>query len=167
MHKTSVRPLSPWREQRVIFSGKPSQKAPERIVCRGEDSGDVLPNDDGGLLSSEGANMVNCIGDLAEGQGQVAARIVERSAQASDGERLAGRAPSEHVGRFDLARQDAPGDRGHVAEVRDGRIVVSEDSAGERLNLGKPCGLPPQRMPRDGCGLNAATNRSKLHALTS
>jgi len=164
IHSTSVRPFSPWRSKRLIFSGKASQKAPESIVLGREDAGDVFPEDDCGGASVSNANKVDCIGKLHEFQGQVSALVGERFAQAGDGERLARGAAREHVRGIDFAGHHALGDGRHVAEVRHGRVVVREDGARERLDLGKPCGLPAERMPSDGCGLDAAANRSEFHA---
>jgi len=51
-HITSVRPFPPWRDERVIFAGKSSKEAAEGVIRGGEDSGDVFPEDDTGLLSA-------------------------------------------------------------------------------------------------------------------
>lgn len=161
-NKACIRPFT-GRHKWLIATGQCGDEASESVVLSAEDSGDVLPHDDGGLFASGNSNMVNCIGDLAESQGQIAARIVKRAAQAGNGKRLARRPSREHVGRFHFPGQHKPGDRGHVAEVRHVGVVVREHRAGEGLNLGEPCGLPAQRMPCNGCGLNAAANRTEAH----
>ena len=147
MHKTSVRPLAPWWLQRVIFSGKASQKAPESIVFGREDAGDVLPEDDALVIASSGANMVNCISDLHKFKGEVPALVGQRFAQAGHAECLAGGAATEHIGGRDFTGQHAPRDGGHVAQVGNAGVVVGQNSTREGFNLGQPCGLPSNRMP--------------------
>jgi hypothetical protein len=114
-HNTSVRPFSPWCDERLIFPGKSCKEAAEGVVLSAENSGHVFPDDDGGLFASAKSNRVNCIGYLAEGERQVAPCIVKGPAQAGNAERLAGRAATEHIGRFDLTQPDARWQRGHVA----------------------------------------------------
>jgi hypothetical protein len=123
-HTTSVAPLSPWCDERIIFAGKSRKKASEGVVFGGQNSGDVLPKDNGGLMAARAANVVDCIGDLAEGEGKIAASIVKRLPQTGDGKGLARRATAEKIRRLNLTAQDAVGQRGHVAEVRDIRVVV-------------------------------------------
>jgi hypothetical protein len=38
----------------------------------------------------------------------------------------------------------------HVSKVRNVGVVVRENGAGERLNLGEPNGGPAEAVPRDG-----------------
>ena len=45
INKTSVSPSAPWRDERIIFTGKRAQKAPKGVVFGVEDSGDVFPED--------------------------------------------------------------------------------------------------------------------------
>ena len=45
---------------------------------------------------------------------------------------------------------------GHVAEIRDGRVVVLEESATEGLNVRYGDAFPTERLPGNGSGFNAA-----------
>jgi hypothetical protein len=83
-HTTSVRPFSPWRDERLIFAGKSSKKAAEGVVGGRKDSGDVFPKDNGWLLASLASNSVNCISYLAECERQVAPCVVKGPAQAGN-----------------------------------------------------------------------------------
>ena len=114
-HNTSVRPFSPWCDERLIFPGKSCKETPEGVVLSAEDAGDVLPEDDAGRLSCGQSNRVNCIGDLAESKRQVPPRIVKGPAQAGYGKCLARGAAAEQVWCLHLAAQDALRQRGHVA----------------------------------------------------
>ena len=76
-HTTSVRPSSPWRDQRRILSGKSSKDAAEGIVLGAEDSGDILPDDDAGAKSQSSASAVNGVCESAECEGKVSALIVQ------------------------------------------------------------------------------------------
>jgi len=123
-HTTSVRPLAPWWDERIVFAGKPSKETPKGVVCRAEDAGDVLPEDDAGGLGGGQSNRVNCIGDLAECQRQVAPRVVKGPAQAGYAERLARRAAAEQIRGLYLAAADAIRQCGHVAQVGHLGVVV-------------------------------------------
>jgi hypothetical protein len=48
------------------------------------------------------------------------------------------------------------GDVDDAAEVRHVGVVMSEDRARERLDLGNADTLPPKRPPRCGCGFDPA-----------
>ena len=158
IHSTSVRPLPPWRLKRVIFSGKPSQKAPECVVFRAENAGDVFPENDCGLVSATAPNMVNCICDFHECDGQVAALVRERFAQAGNAECLAGRAAAEHVRGFDFASQQAARNGGHVAEVRHIGVMVGKDGGRERLNFSEPSSRPAKRLKSDRSGFDSGAD---------
>lgn len=69
IHTTSVCPPSPWRLQFAAGPSERAKKAAEGVISGGKDAGDVFPHDDAGGFASGGANMVNCIGNLAEGKG--------------------------------------------------------------------------------------------------
>jgi hypothetical protein len=106
MHNTSVRPFTPWRDERIIFAGKSCKEATEGVVLGVEDSGDVFPEDDGRSQSGRPSNGVDCIGYLTEDKRQVSPRIIKGPAQAGDAERLARRTTTEHIGRLDFAQPD-------------------------------------------------------------
>ena len=117
IHSTSVRPFSPWRFERCIFSGKPSQKAPEGVVVRREDAGDVFPKDDGGLFASLSSNKVDCISKFHEFESEIAALVTEAFAQPCNAERLARRTTAENVRRLNVAFKDSTSDCRHVPKV--------------------------------------------------
>lgn len=52
---------------------------------------------------------------------------------------------------------------GHVAVVRDGRIVMRENRAGERFDLAECNWSPSERMPRDRRGLDSAAHAQVAH----
>jgi len=54
-----------------------------------------------------------------------------------------------------------------VPVVRHVREPFVENRARERLDLGEPCRLPSERMPRDRCGLDAAAYASIPHVSVS
>lgn len=166
-HITSVRPFTPWRDERIIFAGKASKEAAEGVILGIEHSGDVLPENDAWLEPVVGAADVDGIGDLAEGQGQIAASIVKRLAQAGDGKGLTGRAPAEHVRGFNLPHDDPLRQVRHVAEVRHVMVVVRENRAGEWLDLREPGRSPPDVVPGDRCSLYTAANRTEFHLALS
>ena len=127
MHKTSVRPLAPWWLQRVIFSGKASQKAPECVVFGAEDTWDVFPEDDALVFTASNSNMVNCICYLHKFKGEVPALVGQRFAQAGHAECLAGGAATEHIGRRDFLGQQQRIGTAAGAEVRRQFEVVTGD----------------------------------------
>ncbi|KIL98258.1 hypothetical protein CCC_01319 [Paramagnetospirillum magnetotacticum MS-1] len=136
-HNTSVRPLSPWWEQRTIFAGQSTQKTSEGVVAGGQDAGDVLPNN---------PSWVDGIGEFHEFESKVAALIAQRLAQARHRERLTGCAAHQHV---DLAPPCLTVDGGHVAQIGNMRVVVGEHGAGERFDLSEECRTPAQGFPGD------------------
>ena len=133
-HITSVLPFSPWRLQRVIFSGQCSQKAAEGVVLGVKDAGDVFPDAKSGRSSVARALFVDGIEDVDIGEGEVAAFIGEGVAEAGDGKGLARGSAGEDVGvGEDLLGPLLP--FGHVAEVGDMRPMVGEDGGGKGLDL--------------------------------
>ncbi len=60
-HLTSVRPPSPWWEERHIFPGQGSKEASEGVVLGAEDARDIFPDDGGGEKSGNRSSGVNCI----------------------------------------------------------------------------------------------------------
>jgi hypothetical protein len=94
------------------------------------------------------SSCVDCIGDLAKGEGQVAACVVQGAAQAGHAERLAGCAAAQEVGRLHRAAADKLGQRGHVAQVGHVGVVMPQHRTGKRLDFSEPRRLPAQRMPR-------------------
>ena len=69
---------------------------------------------------------------LAEDEGEVAAVIRERFTFACHAESLTGCAADQHV---ELATPRRAIDAGHVAKVRNVRVVVGQNARGELLNL--------------------------------
>jgi hypothetical protein len=124
-NQTRVCPSAARNDGGIASSERPEETT-EGVVRGAEDAGDVLPEDDAGGLSCGQSNRVNCIGDLAESKRQVSPRIVKGPTQAGNAEGLAGRAPTEQIGRFDLARADSVWQGGHVAQVGHLGIAVRE-----------------------------------------
>jgi hypothetical protein len=162
-HTTSVRPFAPCRFEFAIFAGKCSQKATEGVVFAAEDSGDVFPYENGGLLSASKSSCVNGICEFHIGQGELAARIGEAAAKAGYAERLAGRAADKDIGSGDFASRSARGNGRHVAEIRHIRVMVREDGAREFLDFSEPSGFPAKRVPRNRSGFYATAHGSKDH----
>ena len=105
--------------------------------------------------------VINGVRQFAEDKGEVAALIRKRAALAGNGESLTGRAAAKHVGSFNEAGADAIGNRRHVAEIRDVRVVVGEHCAREGLNLREPRGLPAERVPRNGSCFDTGADGAK------
>jgi hypothetical protein len=76
-HTTSVRPLSPWCDQRIAFAGKSSKEAAEGVVFGAKDSGHVLPDDDAGGLMAVVSDSVDGIRYLAEDEREVTSCVVK------------------------------------------------------------------------------------------
>jgi hypothetical protein len=154
-HSTSVCPLSPWREKGVVFADERPEEVAVGVLLVREDAGDVLPEGDDRSLSTSGSDGVDGINDLHEGTGELAAWVGKTFAKTGDREGLARCAAHEDVRSGHLARKDAGRERGHVAEVGHGRVVVLEHGLGKRLDLAKPQRLPAERVPRAARCLNA------------
>jgi hypothetical protein len=76
INQTRVCPSAP-RNEGGLTSRQAGEEASKCVVLGAENSGDVLPEDDCGVIASGASNIVNCICDLTESQGKVAAVIVE------------------------------------------------------------------------------------------
>jgi hypothetical protein len=110
------------------------------------------------LLASGNPNMVNCICQPHEFDSQLTARVLKTRPHPCNAEGLAWRAADQYVWSRYGAGQYLGGDLGHVAQVRDIWVVVSQDSSREGFNLSQPCSAISKRMPGDGCCLDAGTN---------
>ena len=119
-------------------------------VCR-KNSGHVFP--DNPLWTHDRKN-------LCKDQGQSAALSGQSRALSGDGEVLA-RCSADN--KVNCSTVSAPVDSGYVTQVRNFRIMMFQDSAGERFDFGKGRGLPPQRTPGDGSGIDAAAKREITH----
>ncbi len=142
----------------MVFAGQCAQQAAEGVAAVAEHAGDVFPDERGRWAVGTVADLVDGIGDLHVGQGERAARIGQALAGAGDAEGLAGRAAHQDVRGRDAAVTDALRQPGHVAEVRDVRVAVREHGARERIRLGEPGGLEPERLPGEAHGLDAAAH---------
>lgn len=161
MNHASVGPSSPSRRlDGGVAADQSAQEGAESVVGDAENSGDVLPDDPGRGASSSASKIVDCISEPHELQGQVAARVRERAAQARHAERLARGAADEQVG-IDDPRLVAQ--HGEVAVQRDVREVVRQDGAREGLDLAERKRAPPELVPRCARGLDAAADGQVLH----
>jgi hypothetical protein len=114
-HITSVRPFSPWRDERAIFPDKSSKEATKGVVLGVEHSGDVFPDDDAFGISAFNSNSVNCVGEFTERKGKLSTGVSKGFAKASNAECLARRSAYQHIGSENRARADLVCDLGHVA----------------------------------------------------
>jgi hypothetical protein len=97
-------------------------------------------------------------------KGEVATGVVESFAIPGHRERLAGRASDDGVG-VDERLFGPFRVFGHVPEVRDGRVAVGEDGAGERLDLREPYALPSEWRGSYGGGVDAGTEGDEFHII--
>lgn len=111
----------------IPLSGKPSKEATERVVVGTEASGYVFPLHDAGFVSIGDSNIVNCIGNLAERQGQCAPVVGKGIAVTRDAEGLARSTPGKERRRFHLPIANTLRDRAHVADIRDIWPVMRKD----------------------------------------
>ena len=112
--------------------------------CR-EDAGDILPNKPAGAQSFSQPKIL---------KGQVAALVCQSAPESRDTERLAGGSANKNVNWFILPCLDG----GEIAVQRHVRVMVLQDRARKGVNLGQERRAPPERMPCDRCGLDAAAN---------
>jgi hypothetical protein len=110
------------------------------------------------------SNTVNCIGYPDEFQSEISALVGQRLPKPCDRERLARAAAAKQIGGFDFAGVNPVGDEGHIAKVRDGRVVVGQHCRWKRFNLGQPRSLPSKRSKCDRRGLDARTDAAEPHA---
>jgi hypothetical protein len=115
-------------------------KVPSAV--RRQDSGDVLPYQPSGPCAISKPEVF---------EGQVATLVSQSASKAGDREGLAGRSSDKKVNWAILIGSD----RGEIAVTGRVRIMVLEQGARERLDLAIRSGFPSERMPGDGCGLNA------------
>jgi hypothetical protein len=118
--------LSFWQNDGGFASRQRADKAAECVVFDAENAGDVFPNDDALWLSAMASNIVDCISELHEREGEVSACIGKRSAKTGDTECLARRAADQYVWRCYIASADGGGDKRHIAKVRHVGVVVRE-----------------------------------------
>src|SRR3990167_11299047 len=81
-------PSIDWRPYGSIRSRQRSDEASKGVLAFGEDSWDVLPNNEAGAVS---------VRDRAEREREVPARVFEAFAEARDGEGLAGSSSDENI----------------------------------------------------------------------
>ena len=105
-----------------------------------QDAGDVLPHHPSGACAISKAEKL---------ERQLAALVSHASSKAGDREGLAGGASDKKVNCAILIGSDG----GEVPMQRDLRIVVSEDSAGERFNFAERGSFPSKRVPGYARGL--------------
>jgi hypothetical protein len=107
------------------FCQAPEEGTKIPSVAGGQNSGDILPDQPAGPISCSNGKI---------GEEEVASRVSQPGSKAGNAERLARGSSNEKVncviGPFLKA--------GHVAAVGDAGIVMRQDSARERLDLGEP-----------------------------
>jgi hypothetical protein len=88
-------------------------------------------------------------------QREASARVGESFAESSNAKGLARGSTDEEVDASRSNRVIWFGETSKVSVVRDMRVSLLQDGSGERFDLAERRGLPPERVPRDGCGFNA------------
>ena len=117
-------------------------------VCA-ERSGDVFPQEPAGAAMSS-----SCIENPRLMVEQRRPRAGQSGTLAGDGKVLARRAADDDVDRPER-RNLLIGDLGHVAQVRNVRVMVREHGRRERIDLRERDRMPPERMPCDRTGFDA------------
>jgi hypothetical protein len=161
-HTTCVRPFSPCREKRHIFTGQLAQKASEGVGSVGQDTGHVFVQAPHGRLSVSGADSVCMVDEVCVNNGKVATGVVESFAFAGHRERLAWRSSDDTVSVDEYLLRPF-GVPGHVTKVRNGRITVGENGTRELFYLGEADALPAKRLRRYRGGVDSRTERQEFH----
>jgi hypothetical protein len=118
-------------------------KVPSSV--RGQDAGDILPNQPSGPCAVSKPKIF---------EGQVATVIIQPASKSSDRERLAGGSSDKKVNWAIFIASD----RGEIPVQGHIGIVVFQNGAGERLDLAERSGFPAKRVPSDGRGLDAGAD---------
>ena len=126
------------------FRQRPDDGAKVPPAVRGQDTGDVFPDDPPRPQSAS---------KPAKLDGQVATRILQAATSSGEGEGLAGSSSGQNV---DWTA--ASFDRREVAKVGNVRVAVRQQRGAKRIDLGKPCRPEAQRLPGHGHRLNARTH---------
>ncbi len=132
---------------------------------RRQDAGDILPRQPAGANSFSQRQELNC---------EVAARVVQSESLSRDAEGLAGGAADKKVNWSDMVLLDlreVPEEGKDVAFRAVAMIPIDgqraqpllKHGAREGVDLGKTGRCPAERMPGDGCGLDAAANAQIAH----
>ena len=133
----------------LVIPGEGSDEASERVGLVAEHSGDVLPQDEG---------WVNFVCEHGVPEGEVSTRVVESLAQSGFGEGLARCPTNENIDKVTVAPSV---NLDHVAEVWYLRVVVSQDGAGELVDLRERNRLVIELSPSCAGGLNSAAHRQE------
>jgi hypothetical protein len=131
------------------FDAPPGEQAQKACKCSSsivrKDAGDVLPDQPAGPISASNS---------AIGEHEAATRAIQSSSEAGDRVVLAGGSSAKKVNCCIGPLLET----GHVAPIRDMRIVMGEDGGRERLDLAERDGQPAERVPRLRCRLDAGTD---------
>lgn len=133
------------------FCQRPEEGSQRPSSVRRQDTGDVFPDHP---LRAKYADQ------SAEVQREGAPVAFDSGAESGDREILAGSSSDEDVDGFGVNRVSWIEELGEVAMIGNLGVVVGEEGRRERINLTEPCGLPAQRLPCDGGGLDARANRT-------
>jgi hypothetical protein len=125
------------------FRQRPDDGAEVPSAVRGQNTGDVFPDDPPRPQSAS---------KLAKLDGQVATRILQAATSSGEGEGLAGSSSGQKVD-WTAAFFDGR----EIAKVRSARVSMRQQRGAKRIDLGKPCRPEAQRLPSHGHRLNART----------
>jgi hypothetical protein len=127
-------------EFRQLFEDR--AKVPSAV--RGQNSGNVFPDDPTGPKAAS---------KPAKFEGQAATRVTQAASSSGDAKALTGGPSGQNVDCRSICF-----DASEVAAIEYERIVVRQQRAAKRIDLGKPCRPEAQRRPGHGHSLNARTN---------
>ena len=131
------------------FRQRPEDGAKVPSAVRGQDTGDVFPDDPPRPQSAS---------KPAKLDGQVATRVIQAASSSGDREGLAGSSSGQNVDwTADVL------DRREVAKVLNVGVAMRQQRRTERIDLSEPGGPEAQRLPGDGHGLDARTNAAVDH----
>ena len=127
---------------------QPPEEGAERpsSVLR-QDTGHVLPHDPARRTCADQSEKL---------QREASSSVGQPLSESGDGERLAWGAPDEEVdGSIPMNRVSWVDELREVAMIRHLWVMVLEHRTREGFDLAEPRGRPPERLPRDGRGLDA------------
>jgi len=99
------------------------------------------------------------LSDCKKRKHEVASGVGKSLTEPRDAEGLTGGSSDKKVNWFKIPLLKF----GHVAKVRDMRIVMRQHGRRERLNVAKGNGLPSHVVPRYGRGFNARADGQVFH----
>jgi hypothetical protein len=131
------------------FSQRPEDGTKVPSAIRGQNTGDVFPNNPTGPQAAS---------QPAKFKGQVATRVIQAASSSSAGEGRAGSPTGQNVNWTGVAA-----DRGEVAMVLNVRVMVLQERGAKRIDLGKPCRPEAQRCPGQRHRLDSRAHAAVNH----